>query len=139
MNREKLRSQEKHSIRIVHNKTKFKHTKELFKSANELNLYKLNILSIAVFMHRVHTKTSPPVFTGSFKRISHLYSTSSPTLNFSKPKFKLTKAKYRNSIRGPAISNDFAEDCLKSIEKTPFFKVKIKSKLFSFENEVSYF
>ena len=88
----KLRSQQKHTIRIVHNKTKFEHTKELllFKSASVLNLYKLNILSIAVFMHRVHTKTSPPVFTGSFQRISHLYSTRSSTLNFSKPKLKLT-------------------------------------------------
>ena len=37
----KLRSQQKHAIRIVHNKTKFEHTKELFKSANLLNLYKL--------------------------------------------------------------------------------------------------
>ena len=37
----KLRSQQKHAIRIVHNKTKFEHTKEHFKSANLLNLYKL--------------------------------------------------------------------------------------------------
>ena len=91
-NLKKLRSQQKHTIRIVHNKTKFDHTKELllFKSASVLNLYKFNILSIAVFMHTVHTKTSPPVFTGSFQRISHLYSTRSSTLNFSKPKLKLT-------------------------------------------------
>ena len=61
-NLKKLRSQQKHAIRIVHNKTKFEHTKELFKSASVLNLCKLNILSIAVFMHRVHTKTSPSVF-----------------------------------------------------------------------------
>ena len=92
-NLRKLRSQQKHAIRIVHNKRKFEHTKELFKSASVLNLYKLNILSIAVFMHRVHTKTSPPVFTGSFQRISHLYSTRSSTLNFSKPKLKLTKTR----------------------------------------------
>ena len=84
-NLKKLRCQQKHAIRIVHNKTKFEHTKELFKSANVLNLYKLNILSIAVFRHRFHTKPSPPVFTGRFQRISHLYSTKSSTLNFSKP------------------------------------------------------
>ena len=40
-------------------------------------------------MHRVHTKTSPPVFTGSFQWISHLYSTRLSTLNFSKPQLKL--------------------------------------------------
>ena len=133
-NLKKLRSQQKHAIRIVHNKRKFEHTKELFESVSVLNLYKLNILNIVAFMHRVHTKASPPVFTGDFQRISHLYSTRSSTLNFSKPKLKLTKTKYRISIRGPAIWNDFIEDCLKSIEKTPFFKVKMKSKL-----PISYF
>ena len=138
-NLKKLRSQQKHAIRIVHSKTKFEHTKELFKSASVLNLYKLNILNIAVFMHRVHTRTSPPVFTGTFQRIYHLYSTRLSTLNFSKPKLKLTKTKYRISIRGPTIWNDFVEDCLKSIEKAPFFKVKRKSKLLNFENEISYF
>ena len=58
-----------------------------------LNLYKLNILTIAVFMHRVHTKTYPSVFTGRFQRISHLYFTRSSTLNFSNPKLKLIKIK----------------------------------------------
>ena len=81
-NLKKLRSQQKHAIRIIYNKTKFEHTKELFKSANVLDLYKLNILSIAVFMHRIHTKTSPPVFTGDFHIISHLYSTRSSALIF---------------------------------------------------------
>ena len=138
-NLKKLRSQQKHAIRIVHNKRKFEHTKELFKSASVLNLYKLNILSIAVFKHSVYTETSSPVFTGSFQRISHLYSTRSSTLNFSKPKLKLTKTKYRMSIRGPAIWNYFFEDCLKSIEKTPFFKVKMKSKQLNLDNEISYF
>ena len=90
-------------------------------------------------MHRFHTKTSPPIFNGSFQRISHPYSTRSSTLNFLKPKLKLTKTKYRIPIRGPAIWNHFVEDCLKSIEKTPFFKVKMKSKLLNFDNEISYF
>ena len=72
-NLKKLRSQQKHAIRMVHNKTKFEHAKELFKSATVLNLYKLNILSIAVFMYRVHTKLSPSVFTGNFQGISELW------------------------------------------------------------------
>ena len=37
-NLEKLRSQQKHTIPIVHNKTKFEHAKEHFKSVNVLNL-----------------------------------------------------------------------------------------------------
>ena len=90
-------------------------------------------------MDRVHTKTYPPVFTGSFQRISHLYSTRSSSFNFSKPKLKLTKTKCRISVRGPAIWNDFVEYCLKSVEKTLFFKVKMKPKLLNFDNEISYF
>ena len=77
------------------------HTREHFKLANVLDLYKLNILSIAVFMHRVHTKTSPSLFTRSFQRIPHLNSTRSSPLNFSKS----TKTKYMILIRGPAIRN----------------------------------
>ena len=49
-NLKKLRSQQKHAIRVAHNKTKFEHRKELLKSANVRNVYKLYILSIAIFM-----------------------------------------------------------------------------------------
>ena len=38
---------------------------------------------------------------------------------------------------GPAMWNDFVEDCLKSIEKTTFFKVKMKAELLNFDNEIS--
>ena len=89
-------------------------------------------------MHRAHTKVSLPVFTGHFQIISPLYSIRLSTLNFSKPKLKLTKTKYRISIRSPTIWNDFDEDCLKSIEKSPCFKVKMKSKLPNFDDEISY-
>ena len=135
-NLKKLRSQQKHVIRIVHNKKKFEHKKELFKSAHVLNLYKLNILSTAVFMHRVHSKASTPVFTGSLPKVSHLHSTTLSTLNFSKPKLKLIKNKYKISVRSLAIWNDFVEDCLKCIVKDPFFKIKIRSKLIGFDNEI---
>ena len=116
---------------------KIKKLLKFCKSENVLNLY--NILSNAVFMYRVHTKISRSVFTGSFQRISHLYSTTSSTWNFSKPKLELTETKYKISIRGPTIWNDFAKGCLKSTEKYSFFKVKIKSKLLHFDNEISYF
>ena len=80
------------------------------------------MLSIFVFMHRVLTITSAPVFTRSFQRICYLYSARSSILNFSKSKLKLTKTKYRSPIRGPVIWNDFVKECLKSILKNPFFK-----------------
>ena len=85
-------------------------------------------------MDRVHSKKFPPVFTEGFQRISHVHSTRLSPLNFSKPKLKLTKTKYRISISGLAIWNDIVEYCLKSIEK-----VKMKSKLLNFDNKISYF
>ena len=100
---------------------------------------KLNILYIVAFMHKVETKTSPLFFNGRLQRISHYYTIRPSALNFSKPKLKLTKAKYIISIRDPTILNYFVEECLKSLEKSPVFKVKVKSKLMNFDNEISYF
>ena len=53
--------------------------------------------------------------------------------------FEAFKSKYTTSTRGPAIWNDFVEDCLKSINEDPFYKVKMKSKLLKFDNETSIF
>ena len=81
-NLKKICSLQKHAIRIVFNKTKFEHIKELSKLINVLNLHKIiniykyiNILRNAVFMHRVNTKTSPTVFTRRVQKIYHLDST----------------------------------------------------------------
>ena len=52
---------------------------------------------------------------------------------------KLTKTKYRISIGPPTMWYDFVKDCLKSIAKTPFFKVKMKSTLPNSGNETNYF
>ena len=90
-------------------------------------------------MHRAHTKVSFPVFTGHFQIISPLYSIRLSTLNFSKPKLKLTKTKYRISFGPPTIWYDFVKDYLKSIAKTRFFKVKMKSTLPNPGNETNYF
>ena len=90
-------------------------------------------------MHRAHTKVSLPVFTEHFQKISPLCSIRSSTLNFSKPRLKLTKTKYRISFDPPTIRYDFVKDCLKSIAKTRFFKVKMKSTLPNPGNETNYF
>ena len=46
----KLLSQQKHAVQIINNTTRFDHTNDLFKSQKILNIYKLNILSVAVFV-----------------------------------------------------------------------------------------
>ena len=51
-------SMQKHSICIIFNKTKFAHTREIFKELKILNIYQLSILSNIIFMHRVENKTT---------------------------------------------------------------------------------
>ena len=61
-------------------------------------------------MHEVYSKASTPVFIRRFQKFSHLHSTRPSILDFSNTKLKLTKSKYRISVRGPIIWNDFVED-----------------------------
>ena len=53
INLKKLLSQRKHAIRIINNKTRSERTKQLFNSQKILNIYKLNILNTAIFMHKL--------------------------------------------------------------------------------------
>ena len=135
----KLNSLQKQTVRIIFNKSKFDHTRELFLLGNILNLYKLNIFNTALFMQRIHTKQAPPILQEKFKLVTHHYPTRSSNLNYEKPKLVLTKAKYKISFRGPTVWNEFLDESLKSIEYTPLFKIKTKSKLLNFNQEMQYF
>ena len=48
----KTNSKKKHALRIVYNKDRYYHTKELSRSCNTLNVYKLNLLNTSIFMHK---------------------------------------------------------------------------------------
>ena len=63
----KFSSHQKHAIRIICNNGKFEHTKQLFQSNKILNVYKLNILKVAIFMYKVNQKTAPNIFFQGFK------------------------------------------------------------------------
>ena len=56
-NLKKLRSKQKHAMRIVHNKAKFEHTRHFFRKNKILNVYQLNILNNVMFVQRISTKT----------------------------------------------------------------------------------
>ena len=102
-NIKKINSEQKHAIRIIFNKNKFAHTREIFKEQKILNIYQLNILSNIIFMHRVENKTSPSIFLTKFCQPSHVYRTNFSAHNFLVPTFKLKRSKYRVSIRGPLL------------------------------------
>ena len=99
----KLQSQQKHAIRIIFHENKFAHTLEPFKENNILNIYQLNIFN-NLFLHRVKIGKEPNVFFSKFLRHSHHYPTSFSQNNYIvPPSFKLTKSKYRITIRTPKL------------------------------------
>ena len=124
----KLQSHQKHAIRIIFNENKFAHTRGHFKENNILNIYQLNILKKLLFLHRVK---APSVFLSKFLRPSHQYPTSFSRNNYIVPSFKLTKSKYRITIRAP-IEENF-------IENPSIFKATLKTKLVLLENAIVYF
>ena len=71
--KEVTESKKKHAIRIVNIKTCFDHTKDLFNLPMKLNIYKLNILNIAIFMHKVYSEVAPAIFFELFQKFSHPY------------------------------------------------------------------
>ena len=135
----KLLSQQIHAIRIVNNKTRFEHIKELFNSQKILNIYKLDILSTAIFIHKVYNETAPATFFKLFQRVSYPYPTGFSKLCLKIPKTNLAKCKYRISSRGVLIWNNFLSHYEKQIESSSLFKSIVKLKLLAFENEITYF
>ena len=59
--------------RICSNKEKFGHAKKLFHSKKNFNVYKLNILNVAIFMCKVSHMTTPNIFLSAFQKPSHFY------------------------------------------------------------------
>ena len=52
-------SQQKYALRLIHDKNRFYHAEDLFKSCEILSVYKLNLLNTAVFMHKAKNRPTP--------------------------------------------------------------------------------
>ena len=115
-NLKKLFSQQKHAVRIINNRTRLDHANELFKSQKILNIYKLNILSVAVFMYQIRNKTASLTFSGSFEKICHEYQTNFSQLNYKIPKTVLSKSKFRFLFTAPCSWNNFLQILEKKLD-----------------------
>ena len=133
-NLKRLLSEQKHTVRIINNRIRFDHTNELFKSQKILNIYELNISSVAVFMYEIRNKTAPLTLSGSFDKIGH-----GSQFNYKNPKTTLSKSKFRISFKRPSILNNFLQNSENEIESLPLFKFKLKLKLLFFSNGITYF
>ena len=104
-----------------------------------LNVCQINILNNAFFMHRTNTKSAPVVFLDILTKRSHLYPTRFSQLDYTKPTHKLNRCKYRISIRGPHIWNEYLIKREKELKLNSDIKLEVKSKLLLPNNELSYF
>ena len=93
------------AFRITFHENKLAHKREHFKENNILNIYQLNIFNNLIFLHRVKNEKVPNVFLSKFLSPSHHYPTSLSWNNCILPSFKLTKNKYRITIRAPKLRN----------------------------------
>ena len=123
----KINSQQKHALRLIHNKNRFYHSKELFESCEIFNLYKLNLLNTAVFMYKIKNKTAPSSFLEKFEQPAHSYPTRFSSGNYRKPQIILRRCRFPISIKGPAIWNNLVGSTEKENQSSSLFKTKIKS------------
>ena len=58
-------------------------------------------------MHKIKNATGPATFHTTFNMPSHSYPTRFSSVNYNKPKTRPHKNRFRISIGGPAIRNNF--------------------------------
>ena len=137
-NLKKINSLQKHAIWIIHCKDRFAYARELFRESKILNVFQLNILNNLVFMHKIKSQTAPKIFQNKFRKPTHKYPTNFSTSNYSIPPFKLSKSKYRISIRGPTLWKNIPTNSEKMQESVAVFKNSIIKKLLELQNETLY-
>ena len=79
-------------------------------------------------MHQINSNTVPTIFLNKFKKPTHNYPTNFARSNYSIP-FKLSKSKYRISIRGPTLWKNIPTDAEKKQQKTNIFISIMKKKI----------
>ena len=128
-NLKKINSLQKHATRIIHCKDRFAHARELFQESKILNVFRHNILNNLVVMHKIKSQTAPKILQGKFRKPTHKYPTHFSTSNYSIQPFKLSKSKYRISIRGHTLWKNISTNSEKKQESVTVFKNSIRKKL----------
>ena len=84
-------------------------------------------------MHKIKSQTAPKIFQNKFRKPTHKYPTNFSTSNNSIPPFKLSKSKYRISIRGPTLWKNFPINSEKMQASVTVFKRSMRKKLLNFK------
>ena len=96
-------------MRIIFNKNKFVHTREIFKEQKILNIYQSNILNSIIFMHGVENKTAPSIFLTKFCKPSHSHPTNFSAHNFLVTTLKLKKVRIEFLLEARYVGATFSE------------------------------
>ena len=116
------------------NEDRFSSSQRLFLKTGALNIYKLNMYQVLLFMHKLKFKLTPKLFSDQFFQIKHKYETRFSSNNYRVPKTKLKRCSYSIKYRGPSLWSNFLNDKQKTSVSLESFKKSIKIKLLSTDN-----
>ena len=90
-------------------------------------------------MHKIKSQTATKIFQNKFHKLTHKYPTNFSTSNYSIPPFKLSKSKYRISIRSSILWKSIPTNSEKMHGSITVFKNYMRKKLLELENEILHF
>ena len=131
----KLFSKQKYASRIIFNEKQTSPPHSLFVKLGSLDIYKLNIHQVLLFMFKSKNKITPRVFHDMFKPIEHIYNTRHSKNNFMIPKTNLKISSFAIQHRGPLIWNQYLQNELKTLNSFSSFKTK-STKVLLYDEEV---
>ena len=94
-----------------------------------LNIYKLNMYQVLLFMFKTLHGLTPTIFSDYFSGISHKYCTRTSDHNLHTPFFKLNVSKFSIRYRGPYLWNKVINRDLKNLTSVQKFKLASKKLL----------
>jgi hypothetical protein len=124
----KLYSKQKHAVRIIFGSGRAVPCEPLLRVIGALNIFKLNIHLVLLFMYKTKYGLSPKIFETYFKVIHHKYATRFSANNFVIPKSYSKQVSYSIQNRGPLLWKRFPN--IVSGKKKSLHQFKTDSKQF---------
>jgi len=132
----KLYSKQKQACRIIYGTDRYSSSETLLHKLGILNIYKLNIYQILIFIFKTKQGLSPKLFDNRFPPIKHKYKTRYSRNNLAIPKKLLRVGTYSINYRGPYLWNELLPNKFKSITSLTQFKNSLSSFMFSYNSTV---
>ncbi|XP_065645688.1 uncharacterized protein LOC136076146 [Hydra vulgaris] len=128
----KIYSKQKIACKIIFGIKRTAHGEPFLMELNALNVYKLNIYQVMLFMFKSKHGLSPNIFHSYFTKISHKYPTNFSNDNFVVPRFYFKLSSFQIQYRGAFLWNEFFQKINKNniLQNISFEQFKIVCKRF---------